>query len=85
MGILTLVSTLEKSNSKKGEIAFLDRSWYTRALTKPVMGYCSEKQYKFYESSNPWEQNLIDDGVEIIKFYFHYQGSVERRIGSQAF
>ena len=31
---------------KKGEIAFLDRSWYTRALTEPVMGYCSEKQYR---------------------------------------
>ena len=56
---------------KKGEIAFLDRSWYTRALTEPVMGYCNEKQYRdFMERVIPWEESLINEGVEIIKFYF---------------
>ena len=56
---------------KKGEIAFLDRSWYTRALTEPVMGYCNEKQYRdFMTRVLPWEEALINEGVEIIKFYF---------------
>jgi polyphosphate kinase 2 len=56
---------------KKGEIAFLDRSWYTRALTEPVMGYCNEKQYRdFMGRVIPWEESLINEGVEIIKFYF---------------
>ena len=42
---------------KKGEIAFLDRSWYTRALTEPVMGYCSENQYlEFMKEVNHWEK-----------------------------
>ena len=65
---------------KKGEIAFLDRSWYTRALTEPVMGYCSEKQYRdFMNRVIPWEQNLIDDGVEIIKFYFSLSQDQQKR------
>ncbi len=65
---------------KKGEIAFLDRSWYTRALTEPVMGYCSEKQYRdFMNRVIPWEQNLIDGGVEIIKFYFSLSQDQQKR------
>lgn len=56
---------------KHKQIAFLDRSWYTRALTEPVMGYCSETQYKdFMQEVLPWEQKLQGEGVEIIKFYF---------------
>ena len=56
---------------KHKQIAFLDRSWYTRALTEPVMGYCSETQYKdFMQEVLPWEQKLQAEGVEIIKFYF---------------
>ncbi|GIR40080.1 MAG: hypothetical protein CM15mP51_08600 [Porticoccaceae bacterium] len=31
---------------KEGHISFFDRSWYTRALIEPTMGYCSEGQYK---------------------------------------
>ena len=65
---------------KKGEIAFLDRSWYTRALTEPVMGYCSEEQYRdFMNRVLPWEQNLIDEGVEIIKFYFSLSQDQQKR------
>ena len=33
-----------KALPKEGEISFLDRSWYTRAITEPIMGYCNEKQ-----------------------------------------
>ena len=80
MGICTLVSTMEKVIPKKGEIAFLDRSWYTRALTEPVMGYCSEKQYRdFMNQVLSWEQNLIDSGVEIIKFYFSLSKDQQKR------
>lgn len=61
----------EKALPKKGEIAFLDRSWYTRALIEPVMGYCTEKQYrKFMDEIVPWEQDLISRGMEVVKFYF---------------
>ena len=33
-----------------GEISFLDRSWYTRAITEPIMGYCTENQYRTFMS-----------------------------------
>jgi polyphosphate kinase 2 len=56
---------------KEGEISFLDRSWYTRAITEPIMGYCTENQYRlFMKNVNGWEKKLIDNGVELIKFYF---------------
>ena len=31
-----------------GQISFLDRSWYTRAITEPIMGYCTENQYRTF-------------------------------------
>lgn len=61
----------EKVLPKKGEIAFLDRSWYTRAITEPIMGYCNEHQYRtFMKRVNKWEHDLIDNGTELTKFYF---------------
>jgi polyphosphate kinase 2 len=61
----------QKVLPKNGEIAFLDRSWYTRAITEPVMNYCNEKQYRaFMNKVNTWEDNLTNSGTEITKFYF---------------
>lgn len=61
----------QKVLPKNGEIAFLDRSWYTRAITEPVMNYCNEKQYRaFMNKVNTWEDDLTDSGTEITKFYF---------------
>ena len=61
----------QKVLPKNGEIAFLDRSWYTRAITEPVMNYCNEKQYRaFMNKVNTWEDDLTNSGTEITKFYF---------------
>jgi|TARA_B100001063_G_scaffold108322_1_gene100998 polyphosphate kinase 2 len=61
----------EKALPRKGEISFLDRSWYTRAITEPIMGYCSENQYRsFMRKVNKWEDQQMEDGVELTKFYF---------------
>ena len=61
----------EKTLPRKGEISFLDRSWYTRAITEPIMGYCSENQYRsFMKKVNKWEDQQMEDGVELTKFYF---------------
>ena len=75
----------EKTLPKKGEISFLDRSWYTRAITEPIMGYCSEYQYRtFMKRVNDWEENLINTGVEIIKFYFSLsKDQQERRMNAR--
>ena len=61
----------EKALPRKGEISFLDRSWYTRAITEPIMGYCSENQYRsFMKKVNKWEDQQMEDGVELTKVYF---------------
>ena len=55
----------------KGQLVLFDRSWYTRALTEPTLGYCSKPQYEeFMNNVNKWEENLINQGIEIVKFYF---------------
>ncbi len=54
-----------------GEIVFFDRSWYNRAVVEPVMGFCSDEQYKQYMVQVPeFEHMLYESGVEIIKFWF---------------
>ena len=75
----------EKVLPHNGEIAFLDRSWYTRSVIEPVMGYCTENQYKYFMSKvNNWEDNLIKNGTEIIKFYFSLsKDQQERRINAR--
>ncbi len=54
-----------------GEIALFDRSWYNRAVVEPVMNFCSEDQYlQFMDVINSLEKMLVDDGIQIIKFWF---------------
>lgn len=61
----------EKHMPNNGEIIFFDRSWYNRAVVEPSLGYCTEDQYKnFMEDVNQWENDLIDDGLILIKFWF---------------
>ena len=62
--------THENALPKVGEIVFFDRSWYSRAMIQPTMGYCSKNQYKYFINHvNKWEENLIDNGLILIKFY----------------
>ena len=62
--------TWEKRMPKSGKIHFFDRSWYSRALIQPVMGYCNEKQYKYFMTKiNKWEKKVIEDGLILIKIY----------------
>ena len=75
----------EKVLPKKGEMSFFDRSWYTRAITEPIMGYCNEHQYRtFMKRVNKWEHELIDNGTELIKFYFSLsKDQQERRMNAR--
>lgn len=53
-----------------GEIVFFDRSWYNRAVVEPVMGFCTEKEYKEFLVQVPeFEHMLYEDGMIIIKFW----------------
>ena len=60
----------EKRLPDSGEVVFFDRSWYSRALIEPTMGYCSKKQYEYFmKKVLHWEHGLIDRGLLLIKFY----------------
>ena len=40
------------------------------ALAEPTMGYCSKSQYRYFmKKVLGWEENLVGQGVEIVKFY----------------
>jgi len=53
-----------------GEIVFFDRSWYNRAVVEPVMGFCSDLEYKEFLLQVPeFEHMLYEDGLIIIKFW----------------
>ncbi len=54
----------------KGNITVFDRSWYSRALVQPAMGYCSMRQYHYFMSKvNDWENALVDEGISLLKIY----------------
>jgi len=53
-----------------GEIVFFDRSWYNRAVVEPVMGFCSDDEYKEFLVQVPeFEHMLYEDGLIVIKFW----------------
>ncbi len=61
----------EKHLPNPGEIVFFDRSWYNRAVVEPALGYCTEEQYEdFMENVSDWEEDLIKDGLILIKLWF---------------
>lgn len=61
-----------------GEIIFFDRSWYNRAVVEPVMGFCSNEQYESFMQQVPQvEHMLMEDGIQIIKFWFSINRSVQ--------
>ncbi len=54
-----------------GEIVFFDRSWYNRAVVEPVLGFCTQEQYrKFMVQVPEFEHMLYEDGMDVIKFWF---------------
>jgi polyphosphate kinase 2 len=56
-----------------GEVVLFDRSWYNRALVEPVMGFCTQNQYKrFLKKVISYEQNFLEDEGKtiLIKLYF---------------
>ena len=60
----------ERHFPKPGEITFFDRSWYTRALIEPTLGYCSNRKYQnFMNKVLIWEHNHIARGLILIKYY----------------
>lgn len=63
-----------------GEIALFDRSWYTRALTEKVMGFCTEAQYEeFLRSCPQFERILLRSGLVLLKYWFSVSDEEQER------
>ena len=55
----------------RGEILFLDRSWYNRAGVERVMGFCNQVQYlEFMRQCPELEQMLVNSHINLFKYYF---------------
>lgn len=55
----------------RGEILFLDRSWYNRAGVERVMGFCNQVEYlEFMRQCPQLEQMLVNSGIILFKYYF---------------
>lgn len=52
-------------------IHFFDRSWYNRASVEPVMGFCTEDDYRwFIDHVNDFEkESIIEKGFDFVKVY----------------
>ncbi len=54
-----------------GEIVLFDRSWYNRAMVEPIFGFCTKEEYEiFMEDVVNFEQDLVRQGMMLIKLYF---------------
>jgi polyphosphate kinase 2 len=62
-----------------GEIVMFDRSWYNRAGVERVMGFCTDDEYRrFMRQAPAFERMLVDDGVDLIKFWFSVSQGEQR-------
>jgi polyphosphate kinase len=53
-----------------GEFVLFDRSWYNRAVVEPVMGFCTQDQYKHFMEQVPRFEKLIQqDNIHFFKFW----------------
>lgn len=63
-----------------GEMALFDRSWYTRAITEHVMGFCTEEEYReFLRSCPQYERMLIRSGIILLKYWFSVNDEEQER------
>lgn len=62
-----------------GEIVMFDRSWYNRAGVERVMGFCTDDEYRrFMRQAPAFERMLVDDGVDLIKYWFSVSQGEQR-------
>jgi polyphosphate kinase 2 len=61
-----------------GEMVLFDRSWYNRALVEPVMGFCTDEEYReFLRSCPEFERMLVRSGIQLIKYWFSVSDDVQ--------
>ncbi|SFR86812.1 polyphosphate:AMP phosphotransferase [Anaeromicropila populeti] len=57
---------------KAGHLEIFDRTWYGRVLVERVEGFATREQWsRAYNEINQMEENLVQDGYIILKFWLH--------------
>ena len=63
-----------------GEIVLFDRSWYNRAMVEPIFGFCTQEEHEiFMEDVVNFEQDLVRQGMILIKLYFSVSKEEQKR------
>ena len=63
-----------------GEMVLFDRSWYNRGLVEPVMGFCTEEEYReFLRSCPEFERMLVRSGIMVVKYWFSVSDAEQER------
>ena len=58
--------------SRAGRVTIFDRSWYGRVLVERVEGLASREEYmRAYAEINTFEDQLVDHGILLVKFWLH--------------
>ena len=63
-----------------GEIVIFDRSWYNRALVERVMGFCTDKEARYFlKNCPPIEEEFIRSGIIMVKYWFEVSQKEQTR------
>ena len=63
-----------------GEVVLFDRSWYNRAMVEPIFGFCTPEEHEiFMEDVVNFEQDLVRQGMVLIKLYFSVSKEEQKR------
>ncbi len=63
-----------------GEVLLFDRSWYNRAIVEPIFGFCTKEEHEiFMEDVVNFEQDLVRQGMILIKLYFSVSKDEQKR------
>jgi polyphosphate kinase 2 len=63
-----------------GEIVIFDRSWYNRAGVEYVMEFCTKEQHRnFLERCPMFENFVVDNGVQLIKYWLEVSNEEQAR------
>jgi AMP-polyphosphate phosphotransferase len=63
-----------------GKFTIYDRSWYGRVLVERVEGFTNEANYmRAYKEINDFEEQLVDHGLVVLKFWLHISSEEQLR------
>ncbi len=65
---------------RSGYMTIYDRSWYGRVLVERVEGFAREEEWeRAYHEINTFEQQLVEHGIVVLKFWLHISNAEQLR------